>query len=608
MSDILRELMERGSIAPLSYYFARFVAQGNGVPIDSLLGVSAALLSQRNQAGDVCLDLARYVGQPLFESLEETTLAIPQGVSLERWQNGLRGYEWVGRPGDRKPLILDGQRLYLGKYWAFEDAVAQGLARRLMPLDHIDEAKLAAGLSRLFPGTPGVEPDWQKAAAAIAVSRRFAVISGGPGTGKTTTVVKVLALLLEQDPMMRIALCAPTGKAAARLSESIRGGKSRLDAAPEIIGRIPEEASTLHRLLGAKPNEVFEHGPDSPLLIDCLVMDEASMVDLPLMARVVRALPPAARLILLGDRDQLASVEAGSVLGDITGHGAEIRFSQAQGDLLVRVGAAVGDGLPLATAPPGIADAIGLLRTSYRFDDDSGIGRIAGLVNAARGEQALQLLTEGAHDDIAWIDGPADGLHTDCMNWVVKWYQPYLTETRVADALTAFETVRVLAALRSGPLGVDELNRAIANRLRGRGLIAGGADYRGKPIMITTNSYELGLFNGDIGLIWTDAEGVLRAYFRSTEGELREFPIRRLPEHTEAYVLTIHKSQGSEFDDVLIVLPSDISPILTRELVYTGITRAKRHVTIQGVGETFVRACDVRVQRASGLSERLGWR
>ena len=255
--------------------------------------------------------------------------------------------------------------------------MAEALRERLESVAALDAARLADGLRRLFREAQDGTTDWQKVAAAIAVSRRFAVISGGPGTGKTTTVVKVLALLLEQDPGLHIALAAPTGKAAARLTEAIRGGKGRVDAATGVLARIPEEASTLHRLLGAGFGSSFRYHRDNPLVLDCLVVDEASMIDLPLMARLLEALPARSRLILLGDRDQLASVEAGNVLGDITGHGEEIRYSRAQIDFLAGFGMATGGGtLPGAAPPPRIADAVGLLRVSYRFAGDSGIGEL----------------------------------------------------------------------------------------------------------------------------------------------------------------------------------------------------------------------------------------
>ena len=330
MSGLLRRLMESGGLPPLAYYFARFVARGCGADEDGLLARSAALVSLRNLQGDVCVDLGEYTGQPLFGDDCEASPELARAPALGEWLEVLAGASWVGRPGMNAPLILDRQRLYLGKYWQYEQTVAEALRTRLESVAALDTARLIDGLRRLFGEVQDGETDWQKVAAAIAVSRRFAVISGGPGTGKTTTVVKVLALLLEQDPGLHIALAAPTGKAAARLTEAIRGGKGRVDAAPGVLERIPEEASTLHRLLGAGFGSGFRYNRDNPLVLDCLVVDEASMIDLPLMARLLEALPPRSRLILLGDRDQLASVEAGNVLGDITGHGQEIRYSRSQ--------------------------------------------------------------------------------------------------------------------------------------------------------------------------------------------------------------------------------------------------------------------------------------
>ena len=339
MTDTLRTLMDAGGLPPLSYYFARFVARGSGAEQDGLLAHSAALVSRCNLRGDICVDLGKYVGRPLFEHEGDTPLDVPRGPALDEWLDTLAAAPWVGSPKRSAPLVLEGQRLYLGKYWRYEQRVAEALTERMQRPPNLDVARLRDGLQRLFPGDHADQVDWQKVAAAIAVSHRFAVISGGPGTGKTTTVVKVLALLLEQDPGMHIALAAPTGKAVARLSQAIRAGKSRVDAAEEILARVPEEASTLHRRLGFGVDSSFRHHRDNPLVVDCLVVDEASMIDLPLMAHLLDALPSRTRLILLGDRDQLASVEAGNVLGDITGHGQEIRYSPGQIELLEGLGA-----------------------------------------------------------------------------------------------------------------------------------------------------------------------------------------------------------------------------------------------------------------------------
>ncbi|MEA3274471.1 MAG: exodeoxyribonuclease V subunit alpha [Pseudomonadota bacterium] len=607
MSDTLYTLMEAGRLSPLSYYFARFVARGSGVEEDGLLARSAALVSMRNLKGDVCVDLAQYAGQPLFDLDGDEPVSVPRGPMLDDWMAALAGADWVGRPGMELPLILDGERLYLGKYWRFEQQIAHALLERMEPVEDLDLPRLARGLARLFPEGTADSVDWQKVAAAIAVSRRFAVISGGPGTGKTTTVVKVLALLLEQDPELRIALAAPTGKAAARLTEAVRGGKGRVAAEAAVLTNIPEEASTIHRLLGVGFDNRFRHDRDNPLLIDCLVVDEASMIDLPLMARLLEALPDWARIILLGDRDQLASVEAGSALGDITGHGQEIRYPPEQIRFLEQVMAAPAGRLPGGERPPRASGAVGLLRVSYRFTADSGIGELSRTVNAGQGDAALGLLADDRRADIAWLDARDDGLHPACVDWAVERYTGYLQQDDVAEALRAFEQTRVLAALRRGPFGVDEINRLIAARLQAQGLISGGEEYHGKPVMVTTNDYEVGLFNGDIGLLWRDQNRVLRAYFLVAKDEVRSVSVRQLPGHTCAYALTVHKSQGSEFDEVLLVLPFDGSPVVTRELIYTGITRARQKVTIQGNRGTFLEGCRNRVQRSSALAEKLGW-
>ena len=607
MTETLYGLMEAGRLPALSYYFARFVARGSGADEGAVAALSAALVSLRNLQGDVCVDLERYAGRPLFDEPDDAAIAVPVAPALDDWLSALRGADWVGVPGAVAPLILDGRRLYLNKYWRFEQQVTRALLERMVFVGDLDLERLALGLERLFPGGAEGAVDWQRVAAAIAVSRRFAVISGGPGTGKTTTVVKVLALLLELEPRLRVALAAPTGKAAARLSEAVREGKGRVATDAAVLALIPEQARTIHRLLGVDPRNGFRHNRDNPLLVDCLVVDEASMIDLPLMARLLEALPGAARLILLGDRDQLASVEAGNVLGDITGHGQEIRYSGVQLGLLDQIGAAPAGALPGAHAPPPAADSVGLLRVSYRFEADSGIGALAKAVNAGQGETALGLFEGGGHGDLAWLDARDRGLHPACLDWAAERYGEIHGQGDVAAALRVFERYRVLCALHRGPFGVEELNRLIAVRLQARGLIPGGAEYQGKPVMVTTNDYELDLFNGDIGLLWREGDQGLRAYFALSGGQVRSVSVRQLPEHVCAYALTVHKSQGSEFDEVLLVLPHERSPVLTRELIYTGITRARKRVSIQGNRAVFMEGCQCRVQRSSALAHRLGW-
>ncbi|MBK1632942.1 exodeoxyribonuclease V subunit alpha [Thiohalocapsa halophila] len=690
MSPSLHALMEAGRLPPLAYYFADFVARGCGQAPDGVFALSAALVSARNLEGDVCIDLAAHAGRVLFADDSAAdggdNADGPVAPALSDWLAALRDCPWVGAPGEQAPLILDcggpsaadggsadapagsSCRLYLGKYWHFEAAVAAALLGRMQPAADLDPERLADGLARLFPaavsaGAPA-EPDWQRIAAAIAVTRRFAVISGGPGTGKTTTVVKVLALLLEQAPDLRIALAAPTGKAAARLTESIGGGKRRIAAdggtAESVLSRIPEQARTIHRLLGfgrrGAGEDLFQHDADDPLSVDCLVVDEASMIDLPLMARLLAALPASARLVLLGDRDQLASVEAGNVLGDITGRGQPVRYGPAQRALLARVGAAPAalpaaaassddDGAPAASTPTPAA-AVALLRRSWRFGADSGIGALARAVNAGDGATALALLDDDAHADVTRLVPPADDLHPACIDWAVARFAPVLDAEGPEAALAVLERARVLAALHRGPYGVEALNARIAERLfaeyraaRGAAPSAGDRDglHHGMPVMITANDYEVGLYNGDVGVLWAEAAGLrepqapsadpvlrgsgipapdaaaasgtgrLRAHFRAADGSLRTLSVRQLPPHVCAYALTVHKSQGSEFDEVLLVLPPEPHPLATRELLYTGVTRARKQVTVHTGADALRQASTTRVQRASALAERLGW-
>jgi exodeoxyribonuclease V alpha subunit len=325
--------------------------------------------------------------------------------------------------------------------------------------------------------------------------------------------------------------------------------------------------------------------------------------------------------VLLGDRDQLASVEAGNVLGDITGRGQPIGYGPAQQDLLARVGAAPADLLAAAgpgadasavagAAPPAAAAAVALLRRSWRFGADSGIGALARAVNAGDGDESLRLLDDYGHSDIARLVPPADSLHPACIDWAVERFAPVLKAAGPECALDLLDRARMLAALHRGPYGVETLNARIAARLHAeRPALSGAgspeAHHHGMPVMITANDYEVGLYNGDVGLFWQDADGRLRAHFRAADGSLRTLSVRQLPPHVCAYALTVHKSQGSEFDEVLLVLPPAPHPLATRELLYTAVTRARQAVTVVGTAGVIRHGLGQRISRASGLGQRL---
>jgi len=584
----------------LSRLFARFIAEQANQALNSVLARSAAWLSEIQERGDVCLDLALHAGTPWPDH---------NGLTPEfgDWCRELLVSVCVGRPGEHAPMILDGQRLYLNRFWRYEEQVARSIKARLQMQVSVADEQLRIGLDRLFGLAKGAEVNWQKLAAALAVTRRFAVISGGPGTGKTTSLVNVLALLLEQQPDMHIRMAAPTGKAAARMMESIQQAKSNLDVDDVIRAAIPDKASTLHRLLGYS-SRGYRFNSMNPLVLDCLVIDEASMVDLPMMARLLEALPDSAQLILLGDRDQLASVDAGNVLGDVTGHGHEIAYRPDTAAMLASLIGVDVEQLPVNPRAPIVADAIALLRKSYRFDENSGIGNLARHINAGAVDQAMAWLSDQTCNALSW-QSESDMSLNHLLDQLVEGYTAYLRERDISKALALFEQQRVLCAVRQGPYGMETINREIAARLRSRGLIASGEAVAGMPIMVTGNNYELNLFNGDIGMLWKNKAGQLRVFFRCGENALRDIPVQSLPHYELSWAMTVHKSQGSEFDHVVAILPDAEAgkAVLSRELLYTAVTRAKKKFTLFASHEAVKCSVMQTVNRSTGLASRLEW-
>ena len=595
----------------LDAHLAQLLTRLNG-NADPLLGLAVRLVSSATSQGHICVSLADAAGWPRDWAEENGPDSAPPPAV---WRKALRRHPVVGRPGDYAPLILDdASRLYLYRYWAYEHGLALDLQARVSDdPSGVDPQRLRAGLDRLFPSV--ADPtDRQRVAAAVAALKRFTVISGGPGTGKTTTVVRILALLLEQAPgPLRIALAAPTGKAAARMQEAIRASRETLPVDARVRAAIPVEATTIHRLLGVRPGSVaFRHDRDDPLPVDVLVVDEASMVDLALMAKLVRAVPSAARLILLGDKDQLASVEAGAVLGDICGDSPGFspafrrRMIEATGqDPADAGGAAPRGGQP---AGPPIRDAVVQLTRSYRFGRESGIGQLAHLVNRGDGPAAMELLTGGTCADVAWrpLESPRD--LPPRLAEIAARLGAYLDAGTPEAALAALDRFRVLSAHRTGPYGVDALNEHIAACLASRGAVHPRTPwYHGRPVLVTANDHNLRLFNGDLGIALRDAtaDDTLRVFFRAADGRPRRLPPARLPEHETAFAATVHKSQGSEAEEIVLILPAQASPVMTRELIYTAVTRARARVEIWGTRPVFEAAVGRRLARSSGLRDAL---
>ena len=577
---VCNPLMDAIQLSPLDHHFADFITRVEGKFCEGLW-LAAALVSAVTCRGHVCLELSRaaeYVVTP--SDGESESLRVPP---VDCWPERLSTCDAVGCPGEYTPLVLDrAGRLYLHRSWDSEHRVAEGVLARSALLPG-DTAGLAAVLDRYFPTTAG-EDDLQREAALAALSRRFTVISGGPGTGKTTTVARILALLIEQaggDPP-RILLAAPTGKAAMRLKQSILHSVEQLALPETVRSALPQEVSTIHRLLGVIPGRsAFRHNRDNLLPCGVLVVDEASMVDLPLMSRLLEALHMDTRVILLGDRDQLASVEAGAVFADICAGGS---FDTVTG------------------ARPAIVH----LTKSYRFTDQSGIGQLSRLINAGDCDGALELLRSGRYSDVRWRTLPsADEFAESFTVTACAGYAAFAASATAVDALDALEKFRVLSPHREGRHGVGNLNRLIETELS-RLRLAGSSAPALRPVMITGNTYDLGLFNGDTGvLLPAQAEVGGEAFFSDPGSGVRRISVLRLPQHETAFALTIHKSQGSEFDNVLLILPGQMSELLSRELLYTAVTRARKRVEIWGDEELFRRAVERRTERSSGLRDRL---
>ncbi|MEO5686852.1 MAG: exodeoxyribonuclease V subunit alpha [Burkholderiaceae bacterium] len=600
--------------------FARHAAQWAAAEGASGAGVAAiaraaSALSLAVSAGHVCLLLAALAAA-------RDDASAPR-LDVAGWRAALLASGIVGTPDapGGLPLILDAEdRLYLHRYFDYE----RRLAARLMRARHA-QADAAAGspalraqLAALFAGNAarlGGAADWQQLAAALALRGRLTVISGGPGTGKTTTVVNLLACLVALDPDCRIALAAPTGKAAARMTDAIRQRAQHLPAA--LRDKMPTESSTVHRLLGVTPAG-FAHDAARPLAIDALVVDEASMLDLALATQLLEAVPPAARIILLGDKDQLAAVESGAVF-------AELSVDPSLTDACINELAKMTGTPAAAIVPPPPATSSALqdcavwFTQTYRFAKDSGIGKLAAYVNAGQAREAAGWLRAGADPDIAWHETAPHAPLEAALREMDAGYAAYLRAvaadaTQVAVITDAFAHFRVLCALRDGPRGVTALNATLTRRFRATLQQPGLADgpgaspwFPGRPVLVSTNDYVLRLFNGDIGIALPDARGELLVHFpdATAPGGFRSIAPVRLPRHETAFAMTVHKSQGSEFEGVLVMLPEQRSRVLTRELLYTAITRAKKRVTLVADAPVLEQAIATATVRHSGLLSRL---
>ena len=609
MSDLFAALRDAGALSPIDAELALSLGRITG-DTSGVVRLAAALASRATTEGHVCVELPRFAGtEAVGPSGEPLGVSYP---SLDEFSAALNQSAAVGDGTRPSVLVLDpALRLYLYRYYDHEKRLARALAARsLAKLDPPHPEVLRALLPRLFRPLEGGEIDWQRVAAQVACLSSLSVVSGGPGTGKTSTVIRLMALAIADllsrgvtNP--RVLLLAPTGKAAARLAEATAKAKASLDCPKEILDFVPSEASTVHRALEAGRDGRFRLSASRPLLADVVAVDEASMIDVALMRHLVEAVPQHARLVLLGDRHQLSSVEAGAVLADVCGDADRPRFSPALAERVQRV---FGEELPqtaVTAAGPGIDDGIVTLTKSHRFASDSQLGALSRAIQEGRADDALALFGAPG-EDLALVVSDGQKSLQALRRAAREGFRPLAASPSAADALKRLDAFRILCAPREGEWGVVETNRWALRDLTAAGIIQRDAGVL-HPVLITRNDASLDLFNGDVGVVFRDPDvpGAARAVFRGHDGAPRALSLSRLPPHETAFAMSVHKSQGSEFDDVVVVLPRPGSPLLSRELVYTAVTRARRRVLVHGTVEAFREALAKPVQRASGLAAAL---
>jgi len=621
---LLRAFNDVGVLSAADVHVAVRLTALGGEP-DEWIALGAAFAVRGPRLGHVLVDLATIRATAAVDADEPVDLSALPWPDPQAWVRRLAASALVAvgedaDPDGARPLRLVGSTLYLDRYWREERSVAADLRTFSDGAPATtDMGVLAGGLARLFAGGDAGADAGQRLAAATAVLRRFAVVAGGPGTGKTTTVARIVALLAEQaaaagDPPPLVALAAPTGKAAARLEEAVHAEAATLDVDDAVRDQLLDlHASTMHRLLGWRPgsHSRFRHHRSNRLPHDVVIVDETSMVSLSLMARLVEAVRPDARLILVGDPGQLTSIEAGAVLGDVVGPAtAGLAMRAPARAALAR---ATAHDVPAADSPPGaaIGDGIVVLDHVHRFG--GGIARLAAAIRRGDPDEVMAILATQP-GDVSWI--AVDASAADAQPALAAVRHEAVAAGRAVveaaragaahDAIGALGAFRVLCAHRRGAQGVAAWTVRIEGWLATAiaGFDPDGPAYVGRPLLVTQNDYELRLYNGDTGVVvQTDRDRVSAAFERGDE--LLEFTPTRLGAIETAFAMTIHKSQGSQFDTAVVLLPPATSRILTRELLYTAATRARTRLVLVGTEETIRAAVSKPVARASGLRNRL---
>ena len=554
----------------------------------------AYVLSKRLSEGHICLDTVVY------------NLNSVQKEENPFWKDDfdlLKICSFLNEVGQNKPIIIHNQLAYLNKYYGYESLLLNRihdfkLNRSLV----VDTDKLELNVSKFFE--LNYVQDWQSVAAVIALTSSFSIITGGPGTGKTTTVAKVLGMLYDEDITLKVGLAAPTGKAAARMNESLLAAKDYLNLSQDVKNRFDTiQASTLHRMLGYRKHSIeFRYNDNNFLPFDVVIVDESSMIDVAMMSRLMKAIHPGSRLLLLGDKNQLSSVEAGSVFGDLCQSlGSQMNhFSELKVNLIKQVS---GQDVPIQLHESLLSDCVTELQVSHRFNGNVGIGRFSKDVIEGNIPDYKVCENSGATKDLVVVE---DSIETALFNDLLLGYKTYILEEKHEKALKLLGEIRVLCVTREGEVGVKALNVKIEQFLKKQKVLnPTDTFYENQPLMITKNNALLGLYNGDIGLVRKDEKGVLMAFFEIDQS-MKEIHLGYLTNVETVFTMTIHKSQGSEFKDVIVCLPNDKEmPLLTRELLYTGLTRAKERALIIGEKGVLEATISRRVQRASGIQQRV---
>lgn len=658
MLSLLAELAKHQIISQLDYYFAKLIADKQQAypysPVQQNVAIlTGALCSYSYQQGHTCLFLDEQNQQNLFglayRQMERDYLdLIAQKIDflpMAQWQACLSEHiAFSADPAKQvAPLVFQFGHVYFYRVWQEEKKLVDYLKRAVQISQNFspNTALINAILHQLFDCADneadrqearqqqgGREVDWQKIAVATALKQSFCLITGGPGTGKTTTVFRLLAALQlqrlqQQQPPLRIKLVAPTGKAATRLTESLQQALDRaLVRLPQLADLLQLQASTLHRLLRVQPlDDRCYFNEQNPLAVDVLVVDEASMLDLAMMNKLLSALQTGTKLILLGDKDQLSSVEAGAILGELGQYLYQVEqkgYSPKLTEYLAQTtGYAPTDLLTHNKANP-LCDHLCSLRKSYRFNRHSGIGQLAQAINQ-EGFAPLSLFEQYQDIEFHLLQGSEQANLQRIVTKAVQCYQPYLhyihqldpaavTPAQLSQIFRLFKASRFLTALRIGEYGVENLNYQIALKLKQQAIVQFRYPrdwYLGKPIMIMENDSQAGLYNGDIGIALVDQLGRGKVWFEIGENQFKAVITSRIPKHESAFMMTVHKSQGSEFDHTLLVLPSKFSPLLSKELVYTAVTRAKKQFSVFSSETIWKTAIKNKVKRQSGLGQWL---